>query len=181
MIQAVVRDPWSASRRTHEAIVRREQAAGRRDTDYELWTTVLSIPRPERPYHPALISGRKELGERAHRLSASAAIGFDQRTGGGAEAGSTDRVAQQLQHDAFELASRLHLHRGSVLQERRGDFGEVLLVRTLDDRFAEDLRLEDIVPAGVDEAPPDEHRGRHLIQLREFADRVEHDDVVTRF
>ena len=49
-----------------------------------------------------------------------------------------------------------------------------------DDRLAEDRRLEDVVAAVIDEAAADEHGRRELIELRQLADRVEHDDVGAR-
>ena len=36
------------------------------------------------------------------------------------------------------------------------------------------------MPALVDQAAADEHRGRDLVQLRQLADGVEHDDVLAR-
>ena len=36
------------------------------------------------------------------------------------------------------------------------------------------------MPAGIDQAAADEHRRRNLIDLRELADGVEHDDVGAR-
>ena len=61
-----------------------------------------------------------------------------------------------------------------------GDLLEVLHVRPEHDRLAEDRRLEDVVAAVIDQAAADEHRGRQLIELRQLADRVEHDDVGAR-
>ena len=48
------------------------------------------------------------------------------------------------------------------------------------DRLAEDRRLENVVAAMVGQAAADKHRCRELIELRELAQRVEHDDVGTR-
>ena len=67
-----------------------------------------------------------------------------------------------------------------LAQKRLGDLREVLHVRAEDDRLAEHRRLEDVVAAVIDEAAADEHDGRHLIELRQLADRVEHDDVGAR-
>ena len=54
-------------------------------------------------------------------------------------------------------------------------------MRAEDDRLAENRRLENVVAAVVDEASADEHGGRQLIELRELAERVEHDDVGAGF
>ena len=79
-----------------------------------------------------------------------------------------------------ELAVGPHLNRGAVGEKRLGDLLEVLHVRPEDHRLAEDRRLEDVVPAVIGEAAADEHRRRHLIELRQLADRVEHHDVGAR-
>ena len=79
-----------------------------------------------------------------------------------------------------ELALGLHLDRRVVGEERVGDLLEVLHVRAEDDRLAEDRRLEDVVAAVIHEAAADEHGRRHLVELRQLADRVEHDDVGAR-
>ena len=73
-----------------------------------------------------------------------------------------------------------HLDRRVLRDERFGDLLEVVHVRPEHDRLAEHRRLEDVVPAGVDQAAADEHRRRNLIDLRELADRVEDDDVGAR-
>ena len=91
----------------------------------------------------------------------------------------TGSVTQREQR-LVELALRLHLNRRAVGEERVGDLLEVLHVRAEDDRLAEDRRLEDVVAAVIDQAAADEHRGGHLIELRQLADRVEHDDVGAR-
>ena len=46
--------------------------------------------------------------------------------------------------------------------------------------LAVDGGLEDVVAAGVDEAAADERDGRDLVELRQLANRVEHDDVGAR-
>ena len=84
------------------------------------------------------------------------------------------------EHRLLELALGLHLDGRVVGQERVGDLLEVLHVRAEHDRLAEDRRLEDVVAAVIDEAAADEDRGRQLIELRQLADRVEHDDVGAR-
>ena len=87
--------------------------------------------------------------------------------------GSVSKREQRL----FESTRAGDLN-GSVLgDERLGDLLEVVHVRAEDDRLAEHRRLQDIVPAGVNQAAPDEDGGGDLIHLRQLADRVEHDDV----
>ena len=60
------------------------------------------------------------------------------------------------------------------------DLLEVLHVRTEDHGLAEHGGLEDVVAAVVGQAPADKHHGRHLIELRQLAERIEHDDVGAR-
>ena len=72
------------------------------------------------------------------------------------------------------------LDRRVVLDERPRDLREVLHVGPEHDRLAEHGRLEDVVSALVDQAAADEDRGRDLVELRELADGVEHDDVLAR-
>ena len=109
-----------------------------------------------------------------------AAVGFDQRARRRAEPGAAHRIGDQRQQRLVELALGLHLDGRAVAQERVGDLLEVLHVRPEHDRLAEDRRLEDVVAAVIDQAAADEHRGRQLIELRQLADRVEHDDVGAR-
>ena len=83
-------------------------------------------------------------------------------------------------HRFVQLALAAHLHGRAVGEERLGDLGEVLHVRTEDDRLPEERRLEDVVSAGRHEAAADEHRRGDLIELRQLADRVEHDRIGAR-
>ena len=95
----------------------------------------------------------------------------------GAPAGSVGRAVRA---GRLELPLVAHLHGRAVAEERLGDLAEVLHVRAEHDRLAEDRRLEDVVPAGRHEAAADEHDRGHLVDLRQFAERVEHDDVGAR-
>ena len=123
---------------------------------------------------------RQEVGDDRERLVLRAAIGLDQRPRRRAEPRAPHRIGHQRQQRLVELAFGLHLHRRAVGDEGVGDLLEVLHVRAEDDRLAEHRRLQDVVSALVDQAPADEHRRRHLIELRQLAERVEHDDVGAR-
>src|SRR5207244_2534177 len=75
------------------------------------------------------------------------------------------------------IAIRGDLNGGAVGEKFLGDLLEILHVRSEDDRFAEHRRLENVVSALVYQAAADEDGGRQLVDLRELADGVEHDDV----
>src|SRR5512134_442029 len=84
-----------------------------------------SMHPAERPYD-ALAGRREQLRDRGQAARARAAGGLDERAGGGAETGARNRIAEQSDDDAFQLAARLHLDRGAVLEERPRDLRKVL-------------------------------------------------------
>ncbi len=90
------------------------------------------------------------------------------------------RIRHQRAQRLVELAFGVHLDGRRVGHEGVGDLLEVLHVRSEHDRLAEDRGLEDVVAAMVGQAAADEHRRRELVELRELAKRVEHDDVRAR-
>ena len=106
-----------------------------------------------------------------------AAVGVDQRAGGLAQA----RPAPGLDSRSISASSSSRpsppAPRPRPREERLGDLGEVLHVRAEDDGLAVDRRLEDVVAADVHQAAADEHGRRHLVDLRQFANRIEDDDV----
>src|SRR5262245_30452556 len=109
--------------------------------------------------------GRQQFRQDIKALAARAAISFDQRARGGAEAGATDRIPQELEQRRVELATVSHLNRGVVVEERPRNLGEILHVRTKDDWLPEDRRFQDIVATSVDEAAANEDRSRDLKEL----------------
>ena len=74
----------------------------------------------------------------------------------------------------------MHLHGGGIVEECPGNLGKILHIRAKYDWLAEDGGLQDIVASHVCEAAADEHDGRDLIELRQFADGVENDHIVAR-
>ena len=121
-----------------------------------------------------------QVGDHGERLLFRSAVRLDQRAGGGAEPRAANGIGDERKHRLFEIAIGLHLHGRVVGEERVGDLPEILHVGTEDDRLAEHGRLENIVAAVVHEAAADEDGGGELIELRQLADRVEHDDVGAR-
>src|SRR5262245_27450156 len=137
-----------------------------------------SMYQPERSHDSA---GRwKQIGDDGERLVLGATIGFDQRPRGRTKLRAPHRIRSQAHHRLLQLALRPDLHRRVVADERVDDLLEVLHVRAEQDRLAKDGRLQDVVAAMVHETAADEHDRRHLIELRQLADRVEDDDVGAR-
>ena len=70
-----------------------------------------------------------------------------------------------------------HLNGRAAIEEQARRLREALHVRAEQDRPAGGGRLEDVVPAGGHQAPPDEDARRGLEQVRQLADGVEDDHV----
>ena len=97
--------------------------------------------------------------------------------GGAAEPLSARGIGKQRHQFSTCLGRVLRLHEGAGIQERAGDIGKVRHRRTNDDRAGIARGLEDVVAARRHEASADEDDRRVCTERREFADRVEHEDI----
>src|SRR6266545_3314797 len=122
----------------------------------------------------------QQITDDGQRPVARAAVRFNQGSRRRADARTAHRITDQAQHGLFELGLRTNLDRRAVREKCFGDLTKVLHVRAEDNRFPVERGLEDVMAAGRHQASAYEHDGCKLIELRQLADRVEHDRVGAR-
>ena len=140
-----------------------------------------SVHQPERT-HAAAGPAAARPGDHGQRLALRAAVGFDERPRRRAEPRAPHRIGQQRR--AARARARAPIAPGSprsLLEERarRSPRSSACAGRRRS-ALPNTAGSRMLWPPVVDEAAADEHRRGDLIELRQLADRVEHDDVGAR-
>src|SRR5947207_6874572 len=143
------------------------------------WRAHLSMDYAEGTDHAFTVRWQ-QITDNRQRPVARTAVRFNQGSRRRADARTAHRISDQAQHGLFELGLRTNLDRRAVREKCFGNLTEVLQVRVEDDRCPIACGFEDVMAAGRQQASADEHDGCQLIELRQLADRVEHDRVGAR-
>ena len=129
----------------------------------------------------APVPGRQKRSDYSQRALLCSPVGVNERPGGSAELGTANRIPHEACDGCLQFPIGLHLNRRVVGEKGLSYLREVVHMGTKDHRFTARRRLKNVVAAGPHKTPAHEDHGCNLVDICQFADRVEHYRVSARF